>query len=776
MKKNLILIAFTALLFAACGRSVNPVGTDIAPMLSSGLASPIHLNPIETVVFINDYVMPQFEITHAEAKGHDIRIDQENRLLHITRLPETKSKLAELRLTVEGRILSIIMIASDNEFVTFRIPDNRFRSLRIKGEFNDWNDNMGIAELIDGYWTLTLEIPVGTYQYCLVVNGVDQPNPHNPEIISNGMGGFNSILTVGDMSGTPPSLFTISANRNITIYVENPYKELFVFWQNVRLDERFVRVQNDGTISISIPRNARRLDRSFIRVFTYNDAGMSNDLLIPIQRGRVIKNPNDLTRSDWHRMIMYMLMIDRFYDGDPSNNRPLNIPEVHYMADWFGGDFAGITKKIKDGYFQRLGMNTLWISPITQNPPGAWGLHEELHYGFRTEFTGYHGYWPIYMTVPDHRFGTEEELRTLLRTAHAHNMNVLLDYAANHLHQDSPFVEGRESWFTPLYLPCGTQNIGFWDEHRLTTWFDWFLPKFDFEQEVVSEGLADSLMFWVEQFDFDGFRHDATKHIHERFWRAVTSRMKERMDRPIFQMGETYGSPQLIRSYVGSGMMDGQFDFNLFDAIVNALIDPNGSFVNLNRTMMQSLRTHGFHNLMGIVTGNHDKGRFISYAGGCLRRGEDSKQAGWTREVTVGDASIAFPKLRLLQTFILTTPGIPVIYQGDEFGQPGGDDPDNRRWMQFDGLNADELKTRRNVETLAHLRTNSMPLIFGKYVPLVVEDDVLVFGRFYFGEGVIVGLNKSREARTVEFTLPSAYGGGRRTMTIGALDHAIDKL
>ncbi|MCL2416404.1 MAG: alpha-amylase family glycosyl hydrolase [Bacteroidales bacterium] len=776
MKKNLIIVVCAALLLAACGRSVNPISSEIAPMLSSGLASPIHLSPIETVVFINDYIMPQFEVTAAEAIGHDIRVDQENRLLHITRRPETTSKLAELRLTVEGQILSILMIASDSEYVTFRIPDNRYRSLRIKGEFNDWNENLAVAELIDGYWTVTIEVPHGVFQYCLVVNGADMPNPHNPIIVSNGMGGFNSLLTVGDLYGTPPSLFTVSGGRQVTIYVENQHEELFVFWQNVRLDDRFIRTHNDGRVTIAVPRNARSMERSFIRVFTYNYAGKSNDVLVPLQRGRVIQNADQLVRSDWHRMIMYMLMVDRFKDGDPSNNRPLNIPEVHPMADWFGGDFVGITKKIESGYFQRLGMNTLWISPITMNPPGAWGLHEEADKGVRSKFTGYHGYWPIYMTVVDPRFGTEEELRTLLRTAHANNMNVLLDYAANHLHQDSPFVQGRESWFTPLYLPDGRRNIGYWDEHRLTTWFDYFLPKFDFEQEVVSEGLADSLMFWVEQFDFDGFRHDATKHIHDRFWRTVTLRMKQRMDRPIFQIGETYGSPQLIRSYVGSGMLDGQFDFNLFDAIVNALIDPNGSFVNVNRTMMQSLRVHGFHNLMGIVTGNHDKGRFISYAGGCLRRGEDSKRAGWTREITVGDAEIAFPKLRLLQTFILTVPGIPVIYQGDEFGQPGGDDPDNRRWMQFDGLNEDELKTRRNVETLAHLRTNSMPLIFGKYVPLVVEDDVLVFGRFYFGEGVIVGLNKSRVNRTVEFTLPSAFGGRTQTLTIPAMDHAIEKL
>ena len=250
MKKNLIIVMCTALLLASCGRSVNPISTEIAPMLSSGLASPIHLSPAETVVFINDFVMPQFEVTHAEALGHNIRIDAENRLLIITRPEETTAKLAELRLTVEGQILSILMIASDSEFVTWRIPDNRYRSLRIKGEFNDWNENLAVAELIDGYWTVTVEVPHGVHQYCLVVNGRDMPNPHNPIIVSNGMGGFNSLLTVGDLDGTPPSLFTVSGRNRVTIYVENEYDEMFVFWQNVRLDERFVRDNGNGKVTI----------------------------------------------------------------------------------------------------------------------------------------------------------------------------------------------------------------------------------------------------------------------------------------------------------------------------------------------------------------------------------------------------------------------------------------------------------------------------------------------------------------------------------------------
>jgi len=762
MKKS-ILIAAIALFFVCCGRSVNPVGSDIAP----GLLTPVLLNPTETVVVLDDYVLPNFEVTKAEAIGYNISIDAENRLLFITKKTETTAKLTELKLTVGGRILSILMIASEKEPVTFSIPNKGYKSVKFKGEFNAWNPNTAVATLKNGVWSVTIDIAEGEYQYCVVIDGVDQPDPTNPATISNGMGGTNNLIAVGHGCGLPPQLFTISAKNQITIDVENSYDDIFVFWQNTRLDNRFLKFDHDGRIHISIPRNARCMNRSFIRVFAHNEAGISNDLFIPLQHRKVIKNTKRLTRTDFHRLILYSLMTDRFYDGDPDNNRPLNQLGVNWKADWFGGDFAGITKKIEDGYFQQIGVNTIWLSPITVNPPDAWGLHLSPI----TRFSGYHGYWPIYLTVVDPRFGTKEELQTLLQTAHNNNMNVILDYAANHVHENSPFIAGREHWITPLYLPDGTRNLERWDDHRLTTWFDTFLPKFDFEQEEVSAVLSDSLLFWVENFAFDGFRHDASKHIHERFWRAVTLKMKQRIHRPIYQIGETYGSPELIKSYVNSGMMDAQFDFNLYDALVTALIDPNGSFVNLNKTLLQSLKTYGYHNLMGNITGNHDRGRFISYAGGTLSPSEDSKIAGWTREITVGDP-IAYKKLQLLHAFIFTVPGVPTLYQGDEFGQPGGNDPDNRRWMQFDNLNDNEMETRKNVEKLTHFRMNSMPLIYGKYVPLFVEDDILVFGRFYFGETVIVGLNKSNEDRTVEFWLPSVYGGTAQTLTIGANAHS----
>lgn len=105
-----------------------------------------------------------------------------------------------------------------------------------------------------------------------------------------------------------------------------------------------------------------------------------------------------------------------------------------------------------------------------------------------------------------------------------------------------------------------------------------------FHRQDVSGALSDSAMFWLQHFDMNGFRHDATKHIDELFWRTLTRKVvKEFPDRTILQIGETYGSPSLINSYVEKGMLDGQFDFNLYYAFLQATVNPEGSFKFVER-------------------------------------------------------------------------------------------------------------------------------------------------------------------------------------------------
>jgi glycosidase len=475
-----------------------------------------------------------------------------------------------------------------------------------------------------------------------------------------------------------------------------------------------------------------------------------NDIRIPLQYGKVVSDDKQLTRHDREAQVLYSLMIDRFYDGKAENNQPLNSPDVLPQADYQGGDLVGITQKIKDGFFSDLGISTIWISPITQNPRDAWGLNENP----RTKFSGYHGYWPIYTTVVDDRFGTEDELRELLATAHEKGMNVVLDYVANHLHINSPVLQAHPDWVTPLMLPDGRKNLSLWDEQRLTTWFDEHIPTLDLERQEVVEPMTDSAMYWVKNFDFDGFRHDACKHIPLNYWRMLTKKMRQQLpDKQLWQIGETYGSPELIGSYVRSGMIDAQFDFNVYHTSLDVLTRDH-SVKRLAQVVEESLSSYGDHHTMGNITGNHDKGRLISLAGGTLHPDEDHKAAGWLREIGVGD-KVGYKKLALINALNMTIPGVPCIYQGDEYGEPGGNDPDNRRMMRFDGYNEEEQAQLDVTRRLIELRRKTMPLLYGDMVTLALTDNLWVYMRVYMGEWSVIALNTGGEEQSIECELPA---------------------
>ena len=516
--------------------------------------------------------------------------------------------------------------------------------------------------------------------------------------------------------------------------------EYKVLVQNLLVENAVV----DGAIELK--RLPRLKGRSWLRVFASDGNVVMNDLLIPLQNGKPVLDAGQLNRHDPQAQVLYSILVDRFFDGNTSNDAPLNRPDVDPRVDYQGGDLKGITLKIEEGFFDTLGVNTLWISPITQNPEDAWGEYPDP----KTKFSGYHGYWPIYNTRIDHRMGTDAELRELLRTAHNHDINVILDYVANHMHINSPTLKEHPDWVTDSLLADGRRNFELWDEARLTTWFDRHIPTLDLEREDICEAMTDTALFWIENYDFDGYRHDACKHIPLNYWRMFTRKMKTRYpNRSLWMIGETYGSNELVSSYVKTGMLNAQFDFSVYHTMTDVLYWPGSSMTRVAQTIDESLACYGAHHTMGNISGNHDKTRFISMAGGAIDWNEDGKYAGWHRDIGVtADGNperelIAYKKALLLEVLNMTIPGVPCIYQGDEYGQPGGNDPDNRRMMRFSGLSKNEQWMRGEVEKLIGARRSSMPLLYGDYKLLYADDNALVYERNYMGEKVVVGLNNS---------------------------------
>ena len=532
--------------------------------------------------------------------------------------------------------------------------------------------------------------------------------------------------------------------------VANPTIEAYI--QNSLIDHTLWQAEEDGNWSLDLNAISNQLSalqgRSYLRIFAEDETYLYNDLLLPLENGQIVTDAAQLNRHDQQAQVLYSLMIDRFYNGNTANDWKMNSPEVLDIVDYQGGDLAGITKKISEGYFDQLGINTIWISPITQNPWDAWGLYPFPN-GNKydstktyTKFSGYHGYWPIYATKLDDRFGTPDELRTLLDTAHAHEINIILDYVANHMHINSPTLQEHPDWHTDSILPDGRRNFELWDEARLTTWFDKHIPTLDLEREEVCEQMTDSALYWLANYDLDGYRHDACKHIPEGYWRMLGQKIATRWPgRPIWMIGETYGSPELIGSYVKSGMLNAQFDFNVYFTAREALC----GFKGMDQVMqneLTSLSTYGAHHTMGNISGNHDQIRFASIAGGAIDIYCHGKEEGWTREIGIGDTAVAYKRALLMEVLNMTLPGVPCIYQGDEYGEVGGNDPDNRHMMRFENLNDDELKMRNEVAKLIQLRRHSMPLLYGDFIPLIDRPEEIIFQRIYLGQKVTVMINR----------------------------------
>ncbi len=722
-----------------------------------GLASPFQLGGDRSYFLQSEYFIPSMADSLIAPEGISILLKGDTVFLEGNII----DAISGMKAYKDGFSYFIPLLKSKkvNFHYTFKAAENEYQKVTIRGSFNAWNGESTPLKFNNGIWEVDLSLSPGEYEYLLVVDGKDLIDPNNGVKKDNGIGGFNSIINIKQEDPNKiPSLLTSNFSEDqISLVNSIPGAKIIGLWENFQIENSKIEVKGD-IITVEIPEEAKQMNRSVLRIWAYTDEGLSNDIYIPLSKGKPIVAADQLQRMDKHAMMMYFLLIDRFSDGDSTNDFPVDDPSILAKANYYGGDLQGVIDNLNSGYFEDLGINTIWLSPITLNPEGAYGLYPTPY----TKFSAYHGYWPIRSTVVDYRYGTMDLLKELIKLAHEKEMNVLIDYVANHVHQEHPIYIEHPDWVTDLYLPDGSLNTERWDDHRLTTWFDTFLPTLDLSRMEVVDPMTDSALFWLKEAGLDGFRHDATKHIPEIFWETLTHKIKTEIiipeQRDIFQIGETYGSKGLINSYIGTGKLDAQFDFNVYDDAVVTFARKDLPFDRLEKGLKESFSIYGYHNLMGYISGNQDRSRFISFASGDIRFDENQKLAGWTRDITITDSS-AFDRLDLLLAFINTIPGIPVIYYGDEIGSPGAGDPDNRRMMKFEGLNQRELNLRNHVSELFHFRKNNPSLIYGDTRFLYKSDDQWAFVRSWFGENALVIFNKSDKESSLKIDLPGEIKG-----------------
>ncbi|MEM9023243.1 MAG: alpha-amylase family glycosyl hydrolase, partial [Bacteroidota bacterium] len=444
------------LLAAAC---TNDAGTNdggtLYPETSAidGLASVIQLSSGETSVVLADYFADPAQVDSFHLGGGLSFSRPEAGELRISGTPDQAMTVLTAFAGSHQYALPVRASRKITHRFSFDPQGNTYEQVQLVGDLNDWNAARGPMTLQDSVWTMETALNPGKYGYKISLDGRYISDPANPDSASNGMGGFNSIVNLEGPDKTKlPRLRTMRhSESNVLLRVIGQADEVIVLWDNHRLSDAQVQFLGDN-VSVTLPFAARKRDRSFLRAWAVNQYGVSNDILIPLERGNVVTAPTQLTREDKEASILYFLLVDRFHNGNTGNDAPVEDERVAPRANYFGGDLAGVREKLDNGFFKELGMNTIWLSPILQNPEGAFQEYPEP----RRWFSGYHGYWPISFSNIDHRFGTSEELQALVDAAHEQGINVILDVVSNHVHEQHPFIQAHPDWSTDLDLPDGT--------------------------------------------------------------------------------------------------------------------------------------------------------------------------------------------------------------------------------------------------------------------------------------------------------------------------------
>jgi alpha-amylase len=347
----------------------------------------------------------------------------------------------------------------------------------------------------------------------------------------------------------------------------------------------------------------------------------------------------------WQNAVFYEIFVRSFYDSDGDGV----------------GDFNGITDKLD--YLTNLGIDAIWLMPINPSP-------------------SYHGYDVInYFNVnPD--YGNMEDFKHLLDEAHARGMHVIIDLVINHTSNQNPwFVDANNNPSSPYrdWYIWSANDPGYsgplgnaWHSGNQGYYYGIFsdrMPDLNYTNPEVGAEMLKIVNFWLTSVGVDGFRVDAVKYLIEEGQKQENTTSTHewlkgfysayKADNPeAFAVGEVYGAGAFAATtYLGQ--LDEIFSFELAGGFVNsAQGESNTAMVSAMKFTLKDMP----NGLLATFLTNHDQNRVMSVLGGNM------------------------DKAKVAAGLMLTSPGTPFIYYGEEVGMEGiKPDEDIRRPMQWDG-------------------------------------------------------------------------------------------
>jgi glycosidase len=459
--------------------------------------------------------------------------------------------------------------------------------------------------------------------------------------------------------------------------------------------------------------------------------------------------------------VIYLIMPDRFANGDPSNDDPDISRGLYDRSNprfYHGGDFAGIIQHLP--YIKQLGATAIWMTPIYDNSNH---LNQRERYNSHA-ITDYHGYGAVDFYGVEEHFGTLDGFRELVDKAHSLGLKIIQDEVANHTGPYHPWVKDpptptwyngteshhlNETWRTwTLIDPHATAEI---QKSTLEGWFANILPDLNQDDPECARYLIQNTLWWIGRTGLDGIREDTLPYVPRTFWNRWTAAIRGHYPK-VNVVGEVFdGDPGLVSFFQGgrkqfdgvdSGV-DAVFDFPLHDA-VRKFFTGTVPAADLAKVVAHDYLYRDTNHLVTFVD-LHDISRFMNLPGSTI------------------DA------LRNVFTFLLTMRGIPMIYYGDEIAMKGGDDPDNRRdfpggWKSdlqnaFEpaGRTPEQQSLIEHLQRLGRIRKELEPLRRGAMVELLAETDQYAFARTTPQSAVVVVFNRSSEPVDLKIPLTGSH-------------------
>jgi len=464
--------------------------------------------------------------------------------------------------------------------------------------------------------------------------------------------------------------------------------------------------------------------------------------------------------ADFRREVVYQIITDRFFDGSGANNNPSQSPGLYdstrtnWRAFW-GGDFEGIRQKMS--YLAGMGVTAIWISPPHDN------LNANIPDGNGNPTASYHGYQARDFKRIEEHFGDGTNgwaaFDALVAAAHQNGIKVIVDFAPNHTTQDNAgefgalydngVLLGNYANDTNGYFHHNG-NIQNWDDRYQVQYFSLFnLAELNQSHPTIDNYLKSAARL-LQQHGVDGFRLDAIKHLNWGWQYSLANSIYTEGDSFLF--GEWYqggtSDPLYRDSYKFSNKSGiSQLDFPLNTAVRN-VFGGGAGFPELENVLAAEAGNFTWDEDLVTFVDNHDMTRFLSLNNSQTR-------------------------LHQALAFILTARGIPCIYYGTEqylFNNTnGGGDPYNRPMMAGFNTNTTAYTLTGRLSTL---RRNNAAVGYGTHQQRWINNDVYVYERRFFGNVVLVAINKGAGAAQItglNTALPAGAYGDYLTGLLGGV-------